>query len=92
MSDLVITELTEGSYDPECIHCALPAFIKQWVREHPSANHTHMMLHIAQTLGELIGSNAPTENDGEVILNRAHGVILETYAEIRAARAQRRRS
>lgn len=91
MSDLRITELTGESDDPECFHCALPPFIQKWVREHPGKCHTHMMLDIAQTLGELIGSNAPTENDGEAILNRAYEVMLETYAEIRALRALRPR-
>ncbi len=54
-----IEELTGGLLDENCLHCYLPPVIDAWIEAHPDVHHEMVLIQVAQTLGDLIGSVAP---------------------------------
>lgn len=54
-----VKELTGGTLDSDCLHCYLPPLIAQWMDQHEHVSDEQLMIQVAQTLGELVGSLAP---------------------------------
>lgn len=52
-------ELTGEPLDPDCLHCHLPPLIDAWMTAHPEVSVEQVLIQLAQTLGEMIGSAAP---------------------------------
>lgn len=55
------TELTGQAPDPDCLHCVLAPVIDRFIREHPLKPSAHVVLELAQVLGELAASNLHNE-------------------------------
>ena len=69
---------------PDCFHCAIAPVINQFVAAHPQKPSAHLILEIAQTLGELVGSEvhrgAPRGPITEAVLREMNQSIEELLA------------
>lgn len=54
-----IEELTGLPVDPDCLHCHLPPLINAWMESHPQVSVEQVIIQLAQSLGEVIGTAAP---------------------------------
>lgn len=72
-----ITELSGRPADPDCVHCTLGPVIDQFMREHPEVPQAQVIGHVAQVLGELIGSEAYNSGHTHCVLNVVTGASRE---------------
>ena len=89
-----VTELTGKPEDPDCLHCVLAPLIDTWMREHAGKPKVHVILEVAQVLGELIGSEAFSSGHSgcvPTIVTGAARETLRTALEL-VSTLQRRRS
>ena len=56
---MTVKKTTAVEADPDCLHCYLPSIIDAWQRSHPQVSLELILIQVAQTLGELVGSFAP---------------------------------
>lgn len=54
-----VTELTGEPLDEDCLHCYLPPLIDAWMQRHPDISVEQVLIQMAQSLGEVVGSVAP---------------------------------
>lgn len=73
-----ITELSGQPADPDCLHCYLAPLIDAWKREHAGKPPVHVILEVAQVLGELVGSEAFSSGHSACVPTIVNGAMRET--------------
>ena len=74
-------EITGAPVDPECLHCRLWPVINQFHKAHPNKPAMHLILELAEIIGELAASGCPDERTLESVLCAASSNAREKAAE-----------
>ncbi len=80
-------EITGLPLEEDCLHCYLPPLIESWRDAHPQVEQQLILIQVAQTLGELVGSFAPDPACADRLVISLLRYVRDTAGAMARARA-----